>query len=89
MGLVYLFEYFLFTFFASFGTIQIALAGKYSFRLITGITILIASYVWFFASRGRNVPTVVEGVQLLVIFAFATFLAIIATKILTVLVKEK
>ncbi len=82
MDAVYLVDYFLFTFFASFAVIQIARAKKISARLILGTAILLLSYFWFFGSKDRSVPTIVEGVQLFVAFGVAAACALAAAKLL-------
>ena len=83
MGLNYLLDYFLFTFIASVGTIQIALSKKYSARTLLGAFLVTSAYWWFFASRNRDVHTIVEGAQLFVGFSFSAILAIVVTKIFT------
>jgi hypothetical protein len=85
----YILEYFLFTFLASFGVLQIALAKKSIVRVNFGAVVLIGSYFWFFTSRDRNVHTVVEGSQLFLIFALGAVSAVIITRIFNLLVKKK
>ncbi len=85
MSAVYLVDYFLFVFFASFAVIQISLTKKISARLILGISILLLAYLWFFGSKDRSTQTIVEGVQLFVVFGLAAALALVATKLLTFL----
>jgi len=82
MNAVYLVDYFLFVFFASFAVIQISLTKRVSARLILGTSILLLAYLWFFGSKDRSIPTIVEGVQLFVVFGLATALALAATKLL-------
>ena len=79
----YLLDYFLFTFVASLGAIQIALSKKYSTRTLFGAFLVISAYWWFFSSRNRNVHTIVEGAQLFLVFSLSAVLAIVATKIFT------
>jgi len=86
---VYLSDYFLFTFFASFGVLQIALAKNSKAKVFFGAVVLIVSYFWFFTSRDRNVHTVVEGSQLFLIFALGTVSAAIVTRILNFLARKK
>jgi len=81
MDLIYLQDYLLFTFFASFGVLQIALSKKASALQSLGILIVFLSYLWFFGSKNRNAPTFVEGTQLLIVFSVSTLLAIAVTKI--------
>jgi hypothetical protein len=85
----YLSDYFLFTFFACFGVIQISLSKRFSPRFVLGVTILLLSYVWFFSSKDRNVPTVVEGVQLFIIFGFSAVSSLASTKILNSIISKK
>ncbi|OGY28424.1 MAG: hypothetical protein A2Z42_00555 [Candidatus Woykebacteria bacterium RBG_19FT_COMBO_43_10] len=89
MDYIYLLDYLLFTFFASFGVIQIASAKKYSGKTIFGVVLLIASYVWFFASRDRNVPTIVEGAQLFFVFSASSVMSLILTKIILLASRNK
>lgn len=89
MVYAYLLDYFLFTFFASFGVLQIALSKKTSTRHAVGTLIVILSYLWFFGSKDRSVPTIVEGVQLLVVFAVSALLAIVVAKISTPSLRKK
>jgi hypothetical protein len=78
----YLIDYFIFTFFAAFGVLQIALSKKLSGRFNFGVLVLAVSYTWFFGSKDRNVASMVEGVQLFLIFGMAALLATFATKVL-------
>ena len=89
MDYIYLLDYLLFTFFASFGVIQIASAKKHSGKTILGAVLLVASYGWFFASRDRNVPTIVEGAQLFFVFAASSAMSLILTKILLLASRNK
>ena len=89
MEIYYVIDYFLFTLFASFGVLQIALSNKSSKRFKLGIVIVIISYFWFFSIANRDIPTVVEGVQLFVIFALAALAAIFVTKNFMVLIKKR
>jgi hypothetical protein len=89
MEIYYLVDYFLFTFFASLGVIQLALSKKYSTRFNLGVVIMAISYLWFFTVKDRNVPTIVEGVQLFVVFGIAVILAIISTRIFAVSTKKR
>jgi len=84
----YIFEYFLFTLLASFGILQVSLGKKFSGRFFIGIFIILASYVWFFSSRNRNVQTAVEGLQLSLIFAFSAIFAVLITRIISLLIKK-
>ena len=89
MGGGYLLDYFIFTFFACFSVIQISLSKRFSPRFVLGVTILLLSYVWFFSSKDRNVPTVVEGVQLFIIFGFSVVSSLASTKILNSIISKK
>lgn len=89
MEIYYVIDYFLFTFFASFGTLQVALSVRSSKRFNLGIIIVIISYFWFFSIADRNISTVVEGLQLFVIFAVAVLTAIFVTKNFLVLIKKR
>lgn len=89
MVYAYLLDYFLFAFFASFGVLQIALSKKSSTRFAVGTLIVFLSYLWFFGSKDRNIPTIVEGAQLLIIFAASTLLAIAAAKIFILSLRKK
>jgi len=89
MEIYYISDYFLFTFFASLGVLQISLSRRSSTRFNVGIVVIIISYFVFFSVADRNIPTVVEGLQLFAIFALATILAIFITKNLVVLIKKK
>lgn len=89
MEIYYVIDYFLFTFFASFGVLQIALSTGSSKRINFGIVVIIVSYFWFFSSSDRNIPTFLEGVQLFVIFGLAAGLAVFITKNLYLLIKNK
>lgn len=89
MQMIYLLEYFIFGFFACFAVLQIALSGRGSNRNIAGWLILVISYVWFFFSRDRNVPTIVEGTQLFLVFSISAILAIATARILVFLEKRK
>ncbi len=89
MDSVYLLDYFLFTFFASFGVLQIALSKKSSTRYAVGTLIVLLAYLWFFSSKDRSVPTIVEGTQLLIVFGVSTLLAIIVVKIFTLSFRKK
>lgn len=81
MEIYYLLDYFLFTFFASFGVIQLALAKKNKAKIYVGLLIILLTYLWFFGSRDRDIPTMVEGAQLFLIFGVGVVCAIITTKI--------
>jgi len=85
----YILEYFLFTFFGSFGVLQIALAKNSKAKVFFGAVVLIVSYYWFFTSRDRNVHSVVEGSQLFLIFAIEAVSAVIITRIFNLLAKRK
>lgn len=89
MEIYYVIDYFLFTFFASFGALQVALSVRSSKRFNLGIIIVIISYFWFFSIADRNISTVVEGLQLFVIFAVAVLTAIFVTKNFLVLIKKR
>ncbi|HEX7456104.1 MAG TPA: hypothetical protein VF303_01385 [Candidatus Nanoarchaeia archaeon] len=89
MGTVYLFDYFLFTFFASFGIIQIALSKKFSVRWFFGTVLVLLAYGWFFCSKDRSVPTIVEGSQLFIIFGLSAVFAAAATRVLILLNRKK
>lgn len=82
MDTSYLLDYFLFTFFASFGVIQIALSKKISTQAVLGIMVLLSAYLWFFSSRDRGIPTIVEGSQLFIMFGTSAVLALAVTKLL-------
>lgn len=92
MGSVFVLEYFLFTFFASLGTIILAFGFFPELKLkfftgskkakILGAVLVLGAYFWFFSSRNRNVHTVVEGAQLFFIFGLAAVLALLLTKFL-------
>ena len=86
---VYVSDYFLFTFLASFGVLQIALGRGITARTLLGTGILVFSYVWFFTVRDRNVHTAVEGSQLFIIFGLGAISAIIVTRIFNFLAKKK
>ena len=86
---VYVIDYFLFTFLASFGTLQLALAKGSRARVSFGLAILILAYLWFFTSRDRNVRSMVEGIQLLSIFVIGTVIAMVVTKFLNSLTSKK
>jgi len=86
---VYTIDYFLFTFLTSFGTLQLALAKGSRARVSLGLAVLILAYLWFFASRNRNVHSVIEGVQLLSILIIGAVLAVVATKFLSLLSRKK
>jgi len=85
----YITDYLLFTFLVSFSVLQIALAKGSRARITVGIAILLTSYLWFFCSRNRNVHTGVEGVQLALIFVFGAGLAVVATRVLNLLIQKK
>ncbi|OGY21834.1 MAG: hypothetical protein A2113_00705 [Candidatus Woykebacteria bacterium GWA1_44_8] len=85
----YILDYFLFTFFASVGVLQVALAQGSRAKATVGTVVLTASYLWFFMSRDRNVHSSVEGVQLVLIFIVGAGLAVVATKILNILTRKK
>ncbi|MEX0621898.1 MAG: hypothetical protein WD187_02810 [Candidatus Woykebacteria bacterium] len=85
----YLLDYFLFTFFASFGVLHIALAKKFSARYNFGVVILVLSYIWFFGSKNRDIPTMVEGAQLFLVFSVSVLLSLLSTKVFFSLKKEK
>jgi len=89
MEIYYITDYFLFTFFASFGVLQIALGNKNSKRFIIGIVLVIFSYFWFFSVTDRDVPTIVEGAQLFVVFAIGAMVAIFITKNFFILTKKR
>lgn len=89
MEIYYVIDYFLFTFFASFGVLQIALNNRSSKRFNLGIVIVIISYFWFFSVADRNIPTVVEGSQLFATFVLAALLAIFVTKNFLILIKKR
>ena len=85
MEIYYLLDYFLLTFFASLGVIQIALGKKNRTKIYAGLLITLLPYLWFFGSKDRNIPTMVEVAQLFFIFGIALVLAIITTKLFNVL----
>jgi hypothetical protein len=85
----YILEYFLFTFLASFGVLQIAMAKNSKPKVFFGAAVLIVSYFWFFTSRDRNVHSVIEGSQLFLIFALGAIVAIAVTRILNFLARKK
>lgn len=89
MEIYYIIDYFLFTFFSSFGVLQVALSKRTSKRFKLGIVIVIISYFWFFSIADRDIPTIVEGVQLFVIFALSALTAIFITKNFLVLIKKR
>ena len=89
MDIYYLLDYFLFALFASFAVLQTALSKKASKRFYVGIIVLLLSYVWFFTSKDRNVPTIVEGAQLFLVFAVSAIFATASTKILVRINKKR
>lgn len=89
MEIYYIVDYLLLTFFASFGVLQIALSNKTSKRFNLGIVVVIVSYFWFFSIADRDIATVVEGVQLFVIFAIGALAAIFVTKNFLTLIKKR
>ncbi|OGY25114.1 MAG: hypothetical protein A2Z11_01275 [Candidatus Woykebacteria bacterium RBG_16_43_9] len=89
MEIYYLVDYFLFTFFANLGVIQMSIAKNSSLRFNLGLIIIVLSYFWFFSSKDRNIPTIVEGAQLFVVFGGAAFFAILAAKIFAFSIKKK
>lgn len=89
MEIYYIVDYLLFTFFSSLGVLQIALSKGASKSFNLGIVVVIGSYLWFFSVADRNIPTVLEGVQLFVVFGLGASLAIFITKNLPILIKNK
>lgn len=88
-------EYFLFTLSTSFTTLQIvaSLKNKVGLRILKNraITIvlasilIVASFLWFFSIRDRNVQTHMEGAQLSLIFGLGAIGSVLVTKFLKII----
>ena len=81
MGQAFLVEYFLFTFVANLAVINIAINTKDLKKVQVWSFVLILSYIWFFTSRNRSVPTVVEGSQLSFIFGVGLVAALVVANL--------
>ncbi len=89
MEIYYLIDYFLFTLFASLGVLQIAISKNTSNRFNIGVVVIIIAYFWFFSVSDRNIPTIIEGVQLFVVFSLGASLAVFITKNLLIMINKK
>ena len=86
------FEYFLLTFASSFAILQvvsvvkdrkkIGILGNTNLTIALALIVIVLGFAWFFSIRDRSVQTYMEGGQITVIFAFGSFLSVIATKLI-------
>ena len=85
-------EYFIFVLISSFFTIQIASSVKdgknlrilqnRNLSIMLSLAVITVSFLWFFTTRDRSVPTYMEGAQISGVFVVGAFFSIILTKIL-------